>query len=431
MKLGGYMHFLRASTIFLSIWFIISCTVNPVTGEKQLTLMSGSQEVALGEKNYLPYQQQQGGRYQVDPELSFYVTGVGKKLAAVSDRPQLPYEFVVLNNSTPNAWALPGGKIAINRGLLVMLDDEAQLAAVLSHEIVHAAARHGALQQTQNTLIQAGVMAVGIAAAKDSENAGWILAGAGLGAGVWQAKYSRNHELESDKYGVEYMVRAGYDPQGAVELQQKFVELSKGQKKDLMSALFASHPPSQARVERNRKLAALHPGGARNKANFERATKQLSKDAKAYKLHDQAMQAASKNNLPQALSLTQQAITIQPQESLFYITKGQLSLAQKKRVQALSAFKAANALNPEYFMGHLGEGLVYRLQHKQPAAISALKKSMGILATPTASYYLGEYAEASGDLSTAKSYFEFAAQGQGKIAEAAKEKLTQLNTTTP
>ena len=85
----------------------------------------------------------QGGAYVVDPELNRYVREVGARLARASDR-ALPYEFVVLNNSTPNAWALPGGKIAVNRGLLVELDNEAELAAVLGHEIVHAAARHGA-----------------------------------------------------------------------------------------------------------------------------------------------------------------------------------------------------------------------------------------------------------------------------------------------
>src|SRR5690606_7503443 len=108
-------------------------------------------------------QQMQGGRYVVDPNLSVYVNEVGQKLARASHRPNLPYEFVVLNNDVPNAWAMPGGKIAINRGLLVLLEDESQLAAVLGHEVVHAAARHSAQQQTQSTLLGVGVMAAGLA----------------------------------------------------------------------------------------------------------------------------------------------------------------------------------------------------------------------------------------------------------------------------
>src|SRR5690606_34951515 len=108
---------------------LIGCAVNPVTGEQQLMLSGQVQDIATGAQHYKPSQQSQGGRYVVDPELTIYINQVGKKLAAVSGNPGLPYEFVVLNNDVPNAWALPGGKMAINRGLLVHLEDEAQLAA--------------------------------------------------------------------------------------------------------------------------------------------------------------------------------------------------------------------------------------------------------------------------------------------------------------
>ena len=114
-------------------------------------------------KTISPSRQSQGGDYYLDQSLQTYVAGVGQRLAAVSDRPDLPYEFVVLNNDVPNAWALPGGKIAINRGLLVLLEDEAQLAAVLGHEIVHAAARHGASQMTRGTLANIGLVTLGVA----------------------------------------------------------------------------------------------------------------------------------------------------------------------------------------------------------------------------------------------------------------------------
>ena len=137
---------------------------NPVTGNKEIVLMPLSEQIATGEKSYIPYQQQQGGQYTVDPGLTRYVASLGQSLAKVSDQPELPYEFVVLNDSTPNAWALPGGKVAINRGLISMLDDEAQLAAVIGHEIVHAAAGHSAAQMTRQTFIGMGSMALGAVA---------------------------------------------------------------------------------------------------------------------------------------------------------------------------------------------------------------------------------------------------------------------------
>ena len=133
---------IRPQSVLISVLLLalFGCAVNPVTGKNELSFMSAQQEIAVGEKNYRPSRQSQGGDYYLNPKLQAYVAGVGRKLAAVSGQPDLPYDFVVLNNSVPNAWALPGGKIAINRGLLVYLEDESQLAAVLAHEVVHAAA---------------------------------------------------------------------------------------------------------------------------------------------------------------------------------------------------------------------------------------------------------------------------------------------------
>ena len=122
------------------------------------------------------------GRLRRRPWVQAYVQEVGKKLAAVSDR-ALPYEFVVINNSVPNAWAMPGGKIAINRGLLTELDSEAELAAVLGHEIVHAAARHSAQAVQRSALLQAAVLATGIAT-QDSNYGQVAVVGAGAGAAL-------------------------------------------------------------------------------------------------------------------------------------------------------------------------------------------------------------------------------------------------------
>src|SRR6187402_289104 len=169
-----------------------ACTVNPVTGQKQLIIDSTAQDIATGTQYYIPSQQAQGGQYVVDQELTAYVNRVGRKLAAVSDVPNLPYEFVVLNNDVPNAWAMPGGKLAINRGLLVQLEDEAQLAAVLGHEIVHAAARHGASAKTQQMLVGAGALLAGVAIANKKPEYAVLAVGAlGVGANAWNSKYSR------------------------------------------------------------------------------------------------------------------------------------------------------------------------------------------------------------------------------------------------
>lgn len=419
------MRLFQASLSLALAAVITACAVNPVTGKKEFTIMSSAQEVAVGEQNYRNYQQQQGGRYVVDPELNAYVNNVGQKLVQVSDRPDLPYEFVVINNSVPNAWALPGGKIAINRGLLDLLDDEAQLAAVLGHEIVHAAARHAARQMTQATLLNVGMMAAGVAA-QSTDYGEWIAAGAGLGATAWQAHYGRDQELEADTYGVQYLAEAGYDPQAAVELQEKFVELAEGRTPGYMERLFASHPPSQERVKRNQKLAEAYSGGNRNAQAFKRATHQLREDRDAYQAHMQALALAQKSDFKKALASTNTAIQRQPQEPLFYITKGQLEMAEKQDSAALKSFQKAIQLYPEYYAGHLGAGLLHKKANNMQQAAASLEASMKQLPTPTAAYHLGELAVASGEYQKARSYFEFAAQGSGEVAEAAKAQLGRL-----
>ena len=148
--------------LVLATAMLAGCSVNPVTGERELVLMSTAQEIEMGRQSYVPMQQSQGGQYDIDPELTAYVRNVGVKVASQSGV-NLPYEFVVLNNSVPNAWALPGGKIAINRGLLTELESEAELAAVLGHEAVHAAARHSAQSMERGMFLQGALVAAGVA----------------------------------------------------------------------------------------------------------------------------------------------------------------------------------------------------------------------------------------------------------------------------
>ena len=403
------------------------CVVNPVTGKKQISLMSPEQEIAAGTQNYVPSQQSQGGQYTVDPGLTTYVQSVGKKLAAVSDRPNLPYEFVVLNNDVPNAWAMPGGKLAINRGLLMYLEDEAQLAAVLGHEIVHAAARHGAQQQTQNVLIGAGVLLTGVAISQKKPEYGALAIGAlGVGATAWQAKYGRGHELESDAVGIKYMAKAGYDAQAAVELQQIFMKLSEGRNAGFIDGLFASHPPSQERVEANRKTAAQYPGGVRNKAQYQRAIAQLVKDKPAYEKYQKAQKLAANKQYLDALAYVDQAAAAQPRETLFWEMKGQLLLQQNKREEAVAALDKAVQANPAYFKPYVYRGIAYNQLGKRDLAEKDLLTSQRYLPTQVATYYLGEIALAKGNRSQAAQYFQQAAQGGGEIGEAAQAQLGKL-----
>lgn len=421
-------HLIRLSAGLALVAGLVGCAVNPVTGKKEMIMDSVQQDIATGTQNYAPSQQSQGGKYVVDPGLTTYVNQVGKKLAAVSDMPSLPYEFVVLNNDVPNAWAMPGGKLAINRGLLVQLEDEAQLAAVLGHEIVHAAARHGASAKTQQMVVGAGALIAGVAIANKKPEYGILAVGAlAVGANAWNSKYSRDHELESDKYGIKYMVKAGYDPEAAVELQELFVRMFDKQEPSWLEGMFASHPPSRDRVAANRAELAKYPkGGARNKEAFQRALGQLKQDKDAYKNYEEAMKAAKSKQYDKALSLVDSSIQQQPKENLFWELKGQLLLQEDKNKEAIPALDKAIAANPNFFRPYIYRGMAYKELGNSSLAERDLVASQRLLPTQDAAESLGDIAKAKGNISAAAAYYQQAASGGGEAGERAKAKLAQL-----
>ncbi len=403
-----------------------ACTVNPVTGEQELGLVSPAQERAIGEQQYGPSQQSQGGPYVIDPALSDYVSRVGQRLAAVSDRPELPYEFVVLNSTVPNAWALPGGKIAINLGLLLELDNEAELAAVLSHEIVHAAARHGAQRMEQGMLLGAGMQVLG-ATLQNQPYRDVILQGAGLGSALIQSRYSRDAELEADAYGMRYMAAAGYDPMGAVTLQETFVRLAEGRRQDWLSGLFASHPPSQARVDANRRLATeLGRGGTLGEDSYRRATAALRRAAPAYEAYDEAQQALAAEDYDRALRLADRAIDGQPEQSLFHELRAVALLSRDDERAALRALNQALNYNPRFYRHHLLRGMLHKRLGDNAEAERDLRTANELLPTAQATYALGELALARGDRRTAAGHFQQVANSNSPLAPAAREQLQRM-----
>ncbi|MEC7815106.1 MAG: M48 family metalloprotease [Pseudomonadota bacterium] len=418
----------RFTTALVLLLALTGCSVNPVTGKKQLSLISESDELALGAEQYTPTQQTQGGQFYLDPELTVYVREVGQKLAAVSDRPDLPYEFVVLNNSVPNAWALPGGKIAINRGLLAQLDDEAQLASVMGHEIVHAAARHSVQRMQQTMLISAGVAGLGFALS-DNEWAGLLMGGAALGAQLALAQYSQGDELESDAYGIRYMKEAGYDPQAAVELQELFLELSqaRGQDSNWLTGLFATHPPSAKRVEENQALVQkIGAGGYRGRDVYQRRTAMIRELKPAYDAHDEALKLASEGNFDAALTSINKAIKQAPREAMFYALRGRIYQEQDNDTKAQQDLDKAVELYPEMFEYQLYNGLHSLDMNKLDKARGHLERANQVVPTSIAYLRLGDIARQQGRRDEAARYYATAAEAGGQIGEEARQKLANL-----
>ena len=228
------------------------CAMNPVSGTPDVVFMTESKEIQLGYTNDSKIRKQYG--VYDNPELQAYVEQVGQKLAALSHRPGLTYHFTVLDSPEVNAFALPGGYIYITRGILAYLNSEAELAAVLGHEIGHVTARHGVRQYTAATatgFVGAIIgVATGIGATQDLFNnvfGNAILSG-----------YGRDHELESDRLGAEYLARTGYDPQamikviGVLKNQEEFEKkraAAEQRQPRIYHGVFASHPGADKRLQ--------------------------------------------------------------------------------------------------------------------------------------------------------------------------------------
>jgi len=405
---------------------LYGCATNPVTGKRELGLVPKSYELQIGSKQYLPSRQMQGGDYVVDPELTKYVNDIGQKLAAVSDR-KLPYEFVVLNNSVPNAWALPGGKIAVNRGLLTELNSEAELAAVLGHEIVHAAARHGAKGMERGILLQGAVVITGIAA-RGSNYENLAVRGSQTAAGLINQKYGRNAESESDLYGMKYMSRAGFDPRAAISLQEVFVRLSEGQETDWLSGLFSSHPPSQQRVEANRVTAKTLPeSGELGVQRYKDKIARLIQTKDDYHAFDMGRKALSEGNVKEALTLAKQAMVGEPNEGQFHALVGDVYMKQEEYQDALTSYNRAVELNGEFFYFYVQRGLNKQKLGDQQGARIDLERSTKLLPTAPALNALGNMSLAQGNQPEAMKYFKDASTSNSEPGRQAARSFVTLD----
>ena len=197
--------------VLLSAGLVPGCAINPVTGENQLMLISSAQDIEIGQKYGPLLEEELGGKIQ-DEALCRYVDSVGQKVSRVSHSPNLKFTFSSVNDEMLNAMALPGGYIIITRGMLEKLETEAQLASILAHETLHVTARHSAAAISQ----QIGMDILLSAALSQTSSQAAATAGR-LSSQLVTLKYSRDNEREADKYGMDYSVKAGYDPMGMVE----------------------------------------------------------------------------------------------------------------------------------------------------------------------------------------------------------------------
>jgi predicted Zn-dependent protease len=354
------------------------CATNPVTGKSQMMLVSEEEELQLGKDAFAQLEWQQGGPLRTDPATRGYLEGVVRKLHQVSHRPGLPVDFTLQSASEPNAWAIPG-HTAMNRGLLQHLENEAQFAFVMGHEMGHVAARHSAARQSRSTLGSAGVGILGVASEVLGLGAvgGLAVGAAGAGTQLLLLSYDRGQELEADQLGALYMARAGYDPRQAVrshEVLNRAIDAhlaNLGKRREdpsAMSQILSTHPRHEERVaELQAYIKALPPSEVRIEGDglhadrWLRQTEPVRRLAPAYARYDRAMlafsqafQAAEQKQetvVRQKLAESQREIdaAIQLAEQAQFATlQGYLLAVTGRKGEARTAFNRAIALYPGY-----------------------------------------------------------------------------------
>jgi metalloendopeptidase OMA1, mitochondrial len=228
--------------------FAVACQTVPVTGRRQLQLISADDETQLGVNTY--QQILQKSKVSKDPQVTALVTRVGSRIAAVAERPDFNWEYRVIEDRQANAFALPGGKIAVYTGILPITRDEAGLAAVLGHEVAHVTARHGGERMSQQLATKIGVTTLGLAAGVALGDPGATqLAAAAFGLGAEYGvllPFSRAHESEADHIGLIYMAKAGYDPRAARDLWVRMAAAAKGGQRP--PEFMSTHPSEATRI---------------------------------------------------------------------------------------------------------------------------------------------------------------------------------------
>ncbi|HEX2253938.1 MAG TPA: M48 family metalloprotease [Thermoanaerobaculia bacterium] len=256
----------QAAAVAAVMLTVVACSTNPATGKQQVSLIGEQQEIQIGRQSDQEIVQQMG--LYPDEGLQRYVDTVGQRLAAESERPDLPWTFRVIDDPTVNAFALPGGFIYVTRGLLTHLDNEAELASVLGHEIGHVTARHGVERLSKAQLANIG-LGLGMILAPELRNYGDL---ANTGLSLLFLKYGRDDERQADDLGVRYMVRENYDPYEMPGVFETLERVSQAQGQGRIPTWLSTHPAPDARAERIRARVdevAAEVAGAQRTARAE------------------------------------------------------------------------------------------------------------------------------------------------------------------
>ncbi|WP_457635961.1 beta-barrel assembly-enhancing protease [Persephonella sp.] len=385
---------------FIVVLLLLSCarTYDPLTGKTVYTLLPTHEEIKIG-RMYLPLAvDQNDGRYP-DKEVQEYVQKLGKKIAEHAPR-RLDYRFYVVNTKQVNAFALPGGFIFVNRGLILALDKEDQLAGVLAHELAHVNARHHArfLEKMygMNILLSiAGIFAY-------QTRYGDVLMQFGkIGAQLLSLRWSREHETEADRFGVRFSYEAGYDPRGLLETFKIFKKLDRAKQPEWL----LTHPLPDTRIKNVKKLISqldLNKPLIKDSPLFHKIKQKLQKTKTSFDLFYQAKEKLSKNQKTSALNLVNKSLQLFPDNNASLTLKAFLLLTEENYTEGTELAVKAAQLDELYFKPHFFAGYGYFKLGKYSESAKFLEKARELIPDfPDTYYFLGRDYEALGNLKKA------------------------------
>ena len=363
-------------TALSGVGLIAGCATNPVTGKSQLMLVSEEKEIEMDRQNS-PYQLSADYGSLQDRPLNDYISETGKMMAQKTHRPDMPYSFQGVNATYVNAYAFPGGTIAATRGILLTMESEGELAALLGHELGHVNARHTAEIMSKRMLTTAVIGGAAVYAGTRNAAYGGIAAAVGMvGSGVLLASYSRNNERQADALGMEYMVKSGYNPEGMVDLMDMLAGMSK-HKASTTELLFSTHPMSDERYDTAINTAKSQYAADKNKPihreRYMDNTSRLRKIKPAVLELQKGETLMAQEKFAQAETHIGKALKTAPNDYAGLTMMAKCQIIQKKYVQAERYSSKAKQVFPQEAQAYNLDGISKLQQKKFAAALNGFK----------------------------------------------------------
>ncbi len=411
---------------------ISGCAVNPVTGKNQLMLVSEEDEIQI-DRQYAPIQLSSDYGNVQDASLSDYVQRTGLGMASQTHRPGMPFSFHAVNAAYINAYAFPGGTIAITRGILLKLESEAELAALIGHELGHVNARHTAQQLSKSTLTQAVIGGISVVAGQAlGQGYGQIASQLGMvSAGALLASYSRDNEREADELGLSYSVQSGYGPDGFVELMEMLQSLSKSRPSSI-ELMFATHPMSEERYQTALESVQDNYQDDRNKPIYRERymdnTFRLRRIGPAIEAIQEGEKGLLNKDYAEAEARFRKALKIAPDDYAALVMLAKCEFVQEKYAEAQALTSQAKAVYPTEAQAWHISGMSNLKTRRYEAAYADFQRYDDLLPGSAQTVFFQGYAkEGMGDRKEAAGhYYQYLeAVREGPYAQHAYRRLQE------